>query len=167
MDSRLDSLEQKIGSLGQKVDSLEARMDDMHNDLNQNFEQMMNLMRGIVECDKSSLQVPRDNGKAHTSTATYAHVSQGAIGSRLRELESQTHRLTVPQTSRSARFERSIHICTPGRDTSQTHLVGQTTYRRDLPQRIPIYVERPPAEGHIKLDMPDYFGTMEPKNFLD
>lgn len=79
MDARTNSLEQKVGSL-------EIHIDYMLNDLNQKVDQLMTFMRENKECDESSSQVPKDNGKAHAYTATYANEG-GAIGSRFRKLK--------------------------------------------------------------------------------
>lgn len=45
-------MEQTIGLLDKRIDSLKARMDYMHSDLSQNFEQLMDHMRGNKERGK-------------------------------------------------------------------------------------------------------------------
>lgn len=44
---------------------------------------------------------------------------------------------------------------------------GHPIYQRDPLQRMPMYAERPPVERHIKLDIPDYYDTMDTEKFLD
>lgn len=63
MDSRMDSLEQKVRLL-------ENRMQDMQNNLNEKFDHLMTFVQENKKHGESSSQVPKDIGKA--STTMYA-----------------------------------------------------------------------------------------------